>query len=214
MPAVCFVLYFVLDPASGFMWPLAQRFVSLGAITLIPLCRLPEGARGRRLTAAALALAVLSIVNTGAHFVHFARTEVAGFVAMLDAIEPRSRVAALIFEPGSRVVNGNPFLHFGSFVQAEKGGVVQFSFAGYNHWPIDFVPGRYPPPGAPSRPRWEWNPGLVTADELSPYYDYVLVRGGPMAPPGCDPRGVGLSVDCPFERTFSDARWALWRRAR
>ena len=57
-----------------------------------------------------------------------------------------------------------PFLHFGSYYQLQKGGVVQFTYAGYTHWPVDFKPGRYPPPGipAPSRALTSASRGMST----------------------------------------------------
>jgi hypothetical protein len=106
-----------------------------------------------------------------------------------------------MFDRSSRIVTCDPFLHFGSYYQATKGGIVQFSFAGYNHWPVDYRPGRYPPPGAPVHPRWEWRPDDVPIDELHPYFDYVLTRGDGFSPP------AGT-----YRLAWQSGAWSVWRR--
>jgi hypothetical protein len=94
-----------------------------------------------------------------------------------------------------------PFLHFGSYYQVEKGGIVEFTYAGYAHWPVDFLPGHYPPPGRSARLRWEWTPEQVPIAEIYPYYDYVLTRGGGFRPP------VGT-----YHVRWSSGRWAVWEK--
>jgi hypothetical protein len=93
-------------------------------------------------------------------------------------------VCALIYDKSSATMKNVPFLHFGSYYQEATGGVVMFTFAGYLHWPVDFKPGHYPPPGTPARERWEWTPEQVPIGEIFPYYDYVLTRGNGFQPPG------------------------------
>ena len=201
LPLSCLVLYFVTSRSNGFMWPVAERFPSLCAITAIPLIRFPQGRAGAASAVAAALLAVVASVNVAVHFVAFERDEVGDLDGALAAMEPRKHVAALIFDRGSQLVHCNPFLHFGAYYQLDKGGVVQFSFAGYNHWPTDYRPGHYPPPGGPARPRWEWSPEQVTIDELAPYYDYVLTRGEGFHPP-----------EGTFHLAFQGARWQVWER--
>ena len=168
----------------------------------VPLLRFPEGRAGRALTPFAVLVGALAVANTSRHFFVFERDEVRGFDAALAVMQPRAHVAALIFARDSKIAQFSPFLHFGSYYQAEKGGVVEFTFAGYNHWPIDFKPGHYPPPGGPARPRWEWSPELVSVkDELYPYNEYVLTRGGPFTPE------AGT-----FHLKWHDERWAVWER--
>ena len=94
-----------------------------------------------------------------------------------------------------------PFLHFVSYYQVEKGGVVQFAYTGFPHWPVQYLPGQYPPPGTMPRLRWEWTPESVSIGELFPYYDYVLARGdGFRPPPGT------------FRVAFRGRRWTVWAR--
>jgi hypothetical protein len=201
LPLACIVLYFNLPESHGYIWLIAQRFPILFAITAIPLVPMPRGGRGAAITAAALALGVGATVNTCQHFVRFEREEVGDFDAAIDAMAPGRHVCALIYDKGSAIVNHVPFLHFGSYYQAAKGGVVMFTFAGYAHWPVDFRPGRYPPQGHSARERWEWTPEQVPMSEIFPYYDYVLTRGSGFRPtPGT------------YHVQWQRDRWTVWAR--
>jgi hypothetical protein len=201
LPLSCIVLYFVLPGQHGYIWLIAQRFPILFAITAIPLVRMPRGGRGVVVSAAALAVGVGSIVNTCRHFVRFEREEVGDIDEAVATMDPGRRVCALIYDKGSSIVNNQPFLHFGSYYQVQKGGVVMFTFAGYAHWPVDFRPGRYPPPGGPARERWEWTPEMVPMSEIYPYYDYVLTRGnGFRSAPGT------------YHVKWRGQRWTVWAR--
>jgi hypothetical protein len=201
LPIACVVLYFTGQQSHGFVWPLAQRFAFLAVIAALPLVRFPSGRAGRVATGAAAAVAIASIANVAVHFRRFHAEEEDDFAGVLAHMQPGRRVAGLVFDAESRIVQHHPFLHFVSYYQAEKGGVVEFTYAGYDHWPIDFRVDRYPPPGGPARPRLEWTPRLVETRELWPYYDYVLVRGeGFRPPPGT------------FRVTWRSGRWSVWSR--
>lgn len=202
LPLACAWFWFTTPEGRDYVWPLAPRFPILFALTLIPLLRMPDGWKGWAMSVAALGVAAASLVNTSSHFIRFQQQEVGDFEQALEAIPARQKVATLIYDRGSPTVNFSPFLHFGSYYQVRKGGLVQFSFAGYPHWPFDYAPGKSPPPGGPARRRWEWTPESVPVrSELYPYYDYVLVRGGGFRPP------PGT-----FHETFSGARWTVWQR--
>jgi hypothetical protein len=202
IPLVCVVLYFSTGSMLGDVWLLSERFPVPGLMSLIPLMPMPRGARGWLVTGLALAVGVSSTVNVCKHFVRFEREEVGDFDGALAAMQPGKHVAGLIYDKGSTLVNDVPFLHFVSYYQAEKGGVVQFSNAGALYWPVRFKPGRFPPPGLRPRLRWEWTPEQVSLSELSPYYDYVLTRGkGFNPPPGT------------FRLAWSGSRWAVYARS-
>ncbi len=201
LPAACALFYLLGPTAHGFVWPLSQRFAVPAVLLAVPLLGFPEGREARWVTAAAGLLAVAAVGNTIIHFRRFERQEVGRFDEALAQMGERHRIAALVFDSGSQIVPTHPFLHFVSYYQATRGGIVQFSFAGYNHWPFDYRPGHYPPPGSPARPRWEWSPGSVPVDELYPYFDFVLTRGpGFLPPPGT------------FHETWQAGPWAVWAR--
>lgn len=204
VPLACVLAYFFTAEGHGFIWLLAQRFPVLAIFTAIPLLRMPRGLRGAGVSAAALAVGIWSVVNVCAHFIDFERHEVGDLEAAIEAIPARQRVAALIYDRGSSITTQATFLHFGSYYQVRKGGVVMFTFAGYPHWPFDFRPGRYPPPGGPARLRWEWTPEQVSVPgELYPYYGYVLTRGGGFQPP------AGT-----YHLAWRGDRWTVWERDR
>jgi hypothetical protein len=112
------------------------------------------------------------------------------------------RVAGLIYDKFSSVVQWAPFLHFVSYYQEAKGGVVQFSNANVRYSPFHFRPDRLPPEGQPARLRWEWTPEQVPVEELYPYYDYVLTRG-----PGFHPS------DRFYHLKWHGGVWAVWERS-
>jgi hypothetical protein len=201
LPMLSVVLYFLLPEGHGYIWLIAQRFPLLFAITAIPLLRFPSGSRGVALTALLLALDLGSTVNTCQHFIRFEREEVGDIDRAIEEMEPRSRVCALIYDKGSQVMVNQPFMHFGSYYQVERGGIIEFTYAGYAHWPVDFKPGHYPPPGGPARQRWEWTPEQVPMSEVYPYYDYVLTRGSGFRPP----QGT-------YRPKWHSGRWTVWEK--
>ena len=201
LPIACTILYFSTGSELGDVWLFSERFPVPGLMSIIPLMRMPGGVRGLVVSALALALGVSSTVNTCKHFVQFQLEEVGEFEDAIDAMEPRKRVAALIYDKGSAVVNDVPFLHFGSYYQARKGGLVQFSYSSFLFWPVVFRQGHVPPPGTRPRLRWEWTPESVPIQELYPYYDYVLARGAGFAPP------PGT-----FHLAWRGQRWSVYAR--
>jgi hypothetical protein len=203
VPIACVIFYFVLPEGHGYIWLIAQRFPILFAVTAIPLVRMPRAGRGTLVTAAALVLGLGSIANVCQHFIRFELDEVGDIDGAIDAMEPNRRVCALIYDKGSSIVNNQPFLHFGSYYQVRKGGVVMFTYAGYAHWPVDFQPDKYPPPGGSARLRWEWTPEFVPMSEIYPYYDYVLTRGAGFRPP-----------DGTYHLMFHDLHWYVWEKDR
>ncbi len=199
---LCIVGFVTLADHLGDVWLLAQRFPVPGLLCAIPLLRMPRNpTRGLVAVAAVLFVCFGSIVNTCKHFIKFEVDEVGDFDGAIDAMEPGKKVCGLIYDRGSSVVPNAPFLHFVSYYQAEKGGLVMFSYAGFPHWPFQYRPGKLPPPGRPARLRWEWTPSQTPFREIYPYYDYVLERGnGFHPPPGT------------YHRIFSEDRWQVWQR--
>ena len=201
MPIACIVLYFRTGDSLGDVWLFSQRFPIPAMMTMIPLLRIPRGARGWIATCAIAGIGATSIVNTCKHFIDFEKNEVGDIDGAIAAMAPKKRVAGLIYDKFSQVTHFAPFLHFVSYYQVEKGGVVEFTYAGFPHWPFRFKPGHFPPPGGPLRLRWEWTPEQVPINELYPYYDYVLVRGGGFrAPAGT------------FHVKWRGDKWTVWEK--
>jgi hypothetical protein len=203
VPIACFALYLTMGDKLGIVWLFSQRFPILAFMSAIPLLQMPKGPRGAVVTTLIATLGAASIVNACQHFVRFERDEVGDIDDAVAAMAPQKHVAGLIYDRGSSLVHFAPFLHFVSYYQLEKGGVVEFSYASFPHWPVRFKPGRFPPPGGPLRLRWEWTPEQVTISELTQYYDYVLTRGAGFRPP----QGT-------FHVKFRGERWTVWERDR
>jgi hypothetical protein len=203
VPVACAFGYLSFGDMLGDVWMFGERFAVPALLTSVPLLRMPRGMRGLFVTLAALGVAVGSTVNVCRHFIEFEREEVGDLDAAVDSMQPRKRVAGLIFDKRSAVMSDlyAPFLHFVSYYQVEKGGLVQFAYTGFPHWPVQYLPGKYPPPGTMPRLRWEWTPESVPISELYPFYDYVLERGEGFRPP------AGT-----FHVSFRGRRWTVWER--
>jgi hypothetical protein len=203
LPIACVFFYFNSTQGHGYIWLIAQRFPILFLMTAIPLLRMPSGLRGALVTTAALGVALASTYNTCKHFIQFQLTEVGDIDDAVEAMAPGKKVCALIYDKGSSVMSPTfvPFLHFGSYYQVQRGGVVMFTYAGYEHWPISFAPGHEPPQGPKARMRWEWMPESVSIQEIYPYYDYVLTRGGGFHPPPNT-----------YHVKWHGDKWTVWQR--
>lgn len=203
LPVVCVAGYLTFGDKLGDVWLFGQRFAVPALFLSIPLLRMPARGRGLAVTAAAVVVAAGSTVNVCKHFIQFEQQEVGEFEDAIAVMEPRKHVAGLIYDRGSSVMSDTfaTFLHFVSYYQAEKGGVVQFSYTSFPHWPVQYQPDRFPPPGTVPRLRWEWTPEQVPMSELYPYYDYVLTRGGGFKPP------PGT-----FHVAWRGAKWTVWQK--
>jgi hypothetical protein len=201
VPIACLVLYLTMGEELGIVWLFSQRFPILALMTAVPLLRMPRGGRGTLVTLAIVGLGAASVVNTCQHFIQFEKEEVGDIDDAIAAMEPRKHVAGLIYDRGSSIVHYAPFIHFVSYYQLEKGGVVEFSYASFPHWPVRFKPGRFPPPGGPLRLRWEWTPEQVSISELTQYYDYVLTRGSGFRPPPGS-----------FHVKWRGDKWTVWEK--
>jgi hypothetical protein len=201
VPAACLALIFLLGDQQGHFWLIWQRFPLLLALTLIPLLRVPGGTPRRWVAAGLVGVALAATVDACIHWVRFERDDVADFDEALKRMPPRRHVAGLIYNAESSIVFVYPFVHFVSYYQVEKGGVVEFTFAGRTHWPYTFRPDRLPPEGAPTRLDWEWHAEKVTSDELWPYFDYVLTRAK-----GFDP------APGTFRLLWEGRKWKVWEK--
>ena len=205
IPLVCAILYFRSEGTNGFLGHIRDRFVLLGVITLLPTVRMPRGLLGHLGTAAMVLISGLTAETFEWHLSHFEREDVGDFGAALDHIPRDSLVAGLIFESESKYFGQNPFLHYASYSLLERGGRVNFSFAGYPHWVYAYRPHQDPLGASPPAFLWEWQPTRIQArEDLAASYDYVLTRG-----PGFD------APDDTFWKSWQGTGWTVWeRRAR
>lgn len=201
-PALCIVLYFETGGTYGTIWPFSPRFLTTGLLLGIPFLKMPRGLSGKVVTALAAALGVASTVNTCRHFIQFEQREVGDFDRALAEIPPRSKVAGLVFNGGSAIIakRFSPFVHFVNYYQGDKGGVVHFNYASYEHWPFRYRPEEPIPKAVLDLSRFPWEPGRVSPAMLAPYFDYVLVRGA---------WGAGSA---PYHLKWRGQRWSVWEK--
>ena len=105
--------------------------------------------------------------------VYVFNSEVVGYQSVIKHAESGGRMLMLPLDPTSKTSSTFLMLHFGSWYQAENGGLVDFSFAG--NW---MQPLQYRPEAMPGVTRnFEWNPGsLDWGKHGANNYDYFLVR--------------------------------------
>jgi hypothetical protein len=173
--AMAAALYFFFPVSIGWLWQLNERYAIAFAL-LAPLLLRPI--RGWRGAAPLLLVAAAGFASAGvaARQIRGFTSEVDGFERVLDATAPGARLIALIYDRGSAWAKFNPYLQFGGYYRARKGGVASFSFAELPQSPL-----RYRPENAPPRkpPHWEWEPWTFRNESDGVYYDYVLVHGTP-----------------------------------
>lgn len=153
-----------------------QRFGIFG-LPLYLICF--EGRRGAPLLSHAatlrvglmtMALAVLSWQSLRA--ISF-NSEVTQYREVIAYAEPGKRMLMLAFDPVSKTAAGAQMVHFGSWYQAEHGGLTEFNFA--RNWvqPLQYRDGA----DSAIRQGFEWFPGTFDWDaHHGSLYDYFLVR--------------------------------------
>lgn len=202
VPIATGLAFFFSEGSVGYTGFLRDRFPLLALLCAIPLFRFPDGLKGHVVTAALLVTTGLATETNLWHFRHFESDEVGDFSRIVELIPPKKRVMGLVFEAHSELVERFPFLHYASYYQGEKGGVVQYSFADIPHWVVKYQPHSAPPLAAPKRKLWEWEAMHVTAEEeIELYYDYVIVRDLHERVPPRD-----------FRVVHQGGGWAVWER--
>jgi len=176
-------------PAAG-TWFIYQRF----ALFLLPfyglIFRAPDSTP--RCVLCRLWLPLLCWVALAIHaerLLAFTK-ESAAFDDVLAATQPGHRALGVIFNSASAAAGSDgAYLHFPLWYQAEKGGFVDFNFAGFQQQVVRYRPDRVPPVFGTSA--WAWNPGRGidwTQDQAS-IYRYFFVRREVPLPPGYFPAG-------------------------
>src|SRR6267143_1105180 len=178
------------------IWPGPQdEAVLLGLLAALLL----RPARGLRGALPLLLVAAASLFSAGvaARQIQGFSREVDGFDRVLEAAAPGRRLLSLVYDHDSAWAKVSPYLHFGSYYRARKGGVASFSFAELPQSPL-----RYRPESGPPRkpPHWEWEPWRFRNDADGRYYDYLLVRGftDPFTRAGLGPTWHVLSRSGPW----------------
>jgi hypothetical protein len=192
------ICYFVLPMAIRGQWNIAPRFAWIAALLLVTAL----GDPGRRLahigTAASVALTLAGALNALHHHRQFSR-EAAGFAGVVDVIPMGQRVLSLIYDTRSRVFTQWPYMHFGQYLMAYRGGAAGWSLAKTPAQPVRHRRPADVPTLDPSRPE-QFRPA-----EHAPRFDYFLARAGPSA-------GVIFAgAAAPPVLVYAAGAWRVWR---
>lgn len=213
LPALCTFLFFNTGEWRGPVWLVAQRFPILFVFSLPLFARFPRGGRGMAVQVAAFSIAIGSSLNQTTAYRQFEAQDVGPIEDAIATIAPKSKVATLIFDKYSRTIHWTPFLHYGSFVHEAKGGLHQFTFAGFEHWPFGYLPGEEPPNYKESDLNWPWFPeDHIEEIARGDFYDFVLVRGAPAPAKGAPEPAPPFSLGPRYERAFVGGAWTVWKR--
>jgi hypothetical protein len=149
------------------------------------------------------ALAVTCTLMTTLQFLAY-EPEVAGLKQVIDKMPANARVLSIPIRRNSRYFRTPVFLHTPVWYQAEKGGVVDFSFA--INFPLLF---RYRPETEPKIPRmFVWHPTRLNWDEHgASTYDYFVVRQF-----GKEPASLLPNINAPVTFVGRSGSWQLFRR--
>ena len=149
------------------------------------------------------ALAVACTLTTTLQFWSY-ESEVAGLKSVIDKMPENARVLSIPVHRNSAHIRTPVFLHTPVWYQAEKGGVVDFSFA--INFPTLF---RYRPEAEPKIPRmFVWDTSMLDWDEHgASTYDYFVVRQF-----GTEPSSILASIDAPVEFVGRSGPWQLFQR--
>lgn len=131
--------------------------------------------------------------------------ETADVDAIMATLEPRHRALALVFDRDSEADNNKRiYLHYPSWYQAEKQGLVDFNFAWF---PPQVV--RYRPEHLPAvAPGFEWWPeGFDWKKNRGGDYRYFFVRHA-----GAVPQNLFRGADCPPVSLLRRGSWTIYER--
>ncbi|MEL7060735.1 MAG: hypothetical protein AAGN46_11985 [Acidobacteriota bacterium] len=177
-PFIITLILFLATPESafgtGFIYPrFAVFLLPAWLMTLVPT-RQPRLHQGWL-----LGLVLVLAVDVGWRLRGFDR-EVGDFDRVVEAVAPETRILYLPVDPGSAWSDNAVYLHFGQWLQVERGALVDFSFG-------EFFPNlfRYRQGADPPLPNnVEWMPWAFDYRRHGGMlYDYFLVRA-PRDPTG------------------------------
>jgi hypothetical protein len=200
--ALNLVLYLVLPlslPAAKCIYLRHSVLALLFLPLLVPagsLRRFPRLAR-----ALLVALALCTIGNNWYHILRFDH-EAEGFDDVLLYIEQSPRLLAVSLDNSGAYHRTYPYLHYASYVQARKGGIVSMSFASFA-W-IAPVRERAEANVPVTPDAFEWRPILYDYERFGYFYDLVLLRS---------PVPLNLpKASFPYHLVHGSPPWWLYRK--
>lgn len=201
------LLFFPHDPGGvAFAY---ERFGIFGLpLYLIGFQSTGKPAASARIAVLRLGLASIAIAMLGWQGIRALnfQAETAGYRAVMAHAQPAKRLMYLPLDRGSSASTAPLMLHFGSWYQAERGGLADFSFA--QNW---MQPLQYRKDHRPAVVQYfEWFPDrLDWAQHRGDAYDYLLIRHPADAADWLRQRSGGAMI--PLARS---GEWQLYGRNR
>jgi hypothetical protein len=208
--AVVFTVYILLPHigyATAFLY---QRF----AMLLLPLLVLafcdksrPVPTLENRVSLAVLMLCCWGTIAITAKRVYTFGIESADFEVILGAAEPGRRAVSYIDNDKSFAAD-NPlaYLHYASWYQVEKHGLVEFNFAYFHPQVVRYKPSTMPNPAYGFFPRepFDWS---LSETRTADYY-FIRRNGDTL------PRGFATAPACEVKLLRQAGAWSLFERGR
>ena len=208
LAASLFAAYIVAPMHLGYI-----AYIHLRAVPFLVALTIDSAivARTRRTTALLAAVVGLQLAYS-ANLVRVyrafdAEASPAHLEQVLRVAKPGRRLLALMLHRKSKVVNFEPYLHFGLYYELERGGRARFNFAELPWMPLRF---RRDVPAQPLPLYWEFYPGQFDWTHARGDADYVLVR---TPDPDTDLEVEGDGGDNPEPGPEFAAGWTLSARA-
>jgi hypothetical protein len=184
IPLLITVFFWAFAPA----WQLLQRF----ALFLLPcyalIFRAPESTNQRKL--ASVMVPLLCWIALGLHTERLLafRQESTGFDEVLAAVAPGERALGIMFDSGSAATgHATAYQHFPMWYEAERGGFVDFSFAGFLQEMVRYRPDRMPARFGNEDWAWTARSGFDWTRDRAGIYRYFFVRSETPVPAGYFP---------------------------
>ena len=200
LAALTLIAYFAAPFDVGYMSWIGHRAIPFAVLLIIASPLLAPGRATSALCAAVVLLQLgYAVKLAGAYRAFDREAQVGELDHVLSAAAPGKSLVAQMWHQESEVVQFRPYMHFGAYYEARRGGRALFNFAETPWPPVRFRRGTEPR----SMPRsWEWHPEWLNSALTAADPEYLLVRGPAAFPaPG-------------FRLRASAGRWSLYGRER
>jgi len=205
LAAVLFVAYLVLPLEAGVWFYVYPREIVASVSFLVAAgADLPRGTMGRLAFCSLFAATAMPMTRFVSDRFREFELATADFRAVLAEIPKAPRLFYLVYYYGGSAKRVSPFLHLPAWVQAERGGALNFHFADWGIYPVRYRDGA--PSVPPALPRgFEWTPERFDVRNQATWFDTFLVRHQ------LDPHEI-FAADPTIHLSSHRGTWWLYRR--
>ncbi len=167
--------YFVLPMGMGTWWYIFPREAIGAAFILVAVVPdLPRPSWMRLCAVAAIAVTTGSMGYLVARQWHDFDQLTWDFREIITKIPRAPRLFYLVYDHSGTDRTRSPFTHLPAWVQAEKGGWLDFHFAMWGTYPVRYRKGGVVPPRVPDQ--WEFTPQYFRVKKQGAWFNTFLVR--------------------------------------